>query len=232
MEIEQSFNLPYPAAEVWKSFKNVEEIVSCLPGAALLAPPEASALTISMTVKLGPIVAAFAGDGEIFYDDETYSGKITGSGADRKSGSRVKGEARFNLIQRSDLLESFSTEVTVTVDYTITGPLAQFSRGGIVKDIAQRLTQAFADNLKLKIQTQQQANTVLPTELAKETGEPSQPLAAANIQDSTPLHSTPLHSAPQPAAPEHAPVAPLDLGNLFWQSLWKRIKKAFGFSRT
>ncbi len=212
MEIEQSFNIPYSASEVWKSFKNVEEIVTCLPGASLLAAPESGTLKICMTVKLGPIVAAFTGDGEIEYDDQTFSGKISGSGADRKSGSRVKGEARFSLTQLTDLIDTISTQVTVVVDYTITGPLAQFSRGGIVKDIAQRLTQSFAENLKLKIQSQQQISTHIQADAESETEEIPQTVVET--------------SKTQPAS------VPLDLGNLFWQSIWIRIKKVFGFSPT
>ncbi len=216
MEIEQSFNIPYSAIEVWNYFKNVEEIVTCLPGAALLETPESGALKISMTVKLGPIVAAFAGDGEISYDDQNLSGKISGNGADRKSGSRVKGEARFVLTEHADLIGTISTQVNVIVDYAITGALAQFSRGGIVKDIAQRLTHSFAENLKLKIETDQIARA----SLAAATEQPTELAPQVDVVAPTPSLRT------QPVS------APLDLGNLFWQSFWQRIKKAFGFSRT
>jgi hypothetical protein len=218
MEIEQSFTIPYSANEVWDYFTKIEEIVTCLPGAALLAPPESGALKIRMTVKLGPIVAGFAGDGEISYDDQTLSGKISGNGADRKSGSRVKGEARFALTEHTDLIGGISTQVSVFVDYAITGALAQFSRGGIIKDIAQRLTLAFAENLKLKIENEQIAKTAIPIVSSQ-----SNEMAS---QTSDILQAPSLSLSVKPVS------APLNLGNLFWQSLWQRIKKAFGFSRT
>ena len=150
-----------------------------------------------MTVKLGPIVAAFTGDGTMALDDSSLVGSISGSGADRKSGSRVKGQADFALSEACAADGSPVTTVRVTVQYTITGALAQFSRGGIVNDVAQRLTQAFAENLKLKL------DHLKPTEEAEQK-----------------RPSPPSHSAP-------SPTAPLDLGNLFWASLWGRIKRIF-----
>lgn len=218
MEIEQSFNIPYSANEVWNYFKNVEAIVTCLPGAALLAQPESGALKISMTVKLGPIVAAFAGDGDISYDDKILSGKISGNGADRKSGSRVKGEARFALTEYTDLIGGISTRVNVIVDYSITGALAQFSRGGIVKDIAQRLTHSFAENLKLKIENEQIERVSHATD-SSQTNEIA-------------IQTSDISQEPSPSLSVQPVSAPLDLGNLFWQSLWQRIKKTFRFSRS
>ncbi|MFM0441094.1 hypothetical protein PQQ84_31925 [Paraburkholderia strydomiana] len=48
-------------------------------------------------VKLGPIVASFAGDGEINFDEARYRGSITGTGVDRESSSRMKDGASFAL---------------------------------------------------------------------------------------------------------------------------------------
>src|SRR5258708_16962931 len=63
MEIEQSFTVPYPRDAVWACFHDTSGIVACLPGASLSAPPEGTLLKLAMQVKLGPIIAAFAGYG-------------------------------------------------------------------------------------------------------------------------------------------------------------------------
>ncbi len=97
-----------------------------------------------MTIKLGPIVATFAGDGLMALDEAAYRGSVSGTGIDRKSASRVKGEAAFAL----DASVPGETGVDVKVDYTIAGALAQFSRGGIVIELATRLTEAFAGELE------------------------------------------------------------------------------------
>jgi len=150
MEIEQSFSVAYPLDDVWASFHDTPGIVACLPGASLAAPPDNGQLKLTMTVKLGPIVANFAGDGEMTLDEAARRGSVSGGGVDRKSASRVKGVAAFAL----HALAPAETRVDVTVDYTIAGTLAQFSRGGIVKELATRMTEAFAQNLKAKLDTQ------------------------------------------------------------------------------
>lgn len=199
MEIEQSFSVPFPRERVWASFHDIEGIVGCLPGASLTAPPDDGQLKLAMTVKLGPIVASFAGDGEMTLDDASHSGAVSGAGADRKSGSRVKGSAAFALIEEGD-----ATRVDVKVDYSIAGSLAQFSRGGIVRELATRLTEAFADNLKARLEAEA-------------------PAAAASD-----AASTEAVAATEPAA-KAAPAqnAPLDVGNLFWRVLIDRIKNLF-----
>ena len=44
-----------------------------------------------------------------------------------------------------------STEVALTIGYTLTGMLAQFGRPSIVQEVAARLTAAFAQNLEARL---------------------------------------------------------------------------------
>jgi carbon-monoxide dehydrogenase small subunit len=44
-----------------------------------------------------------------------------------------------------------STEVAMTIGYTLTGMLAQFGRAGVVQDVASRLAAAFARNLEARL---------------------------------------------------------------------------------
>ena len=97
-----------------------------------------------------PPLASFAGDGAMTLDENGRCGSVSGGGVDRKSASRVKGVAGFALHATAPN----ETRVDVKVDYTIAGSLAQFSRGGIVKELATRLTEAFAQNLKTKLDAQ------------------------------------------------------------------------------
>jgi carbon monoxide dehydrogenase subunit G len=127
LEIRQSFTVPFAADQVWRCFHDIEAIVGCLPGAGLAEPPREGQLALSMMVRLGPIVANFAGQGEMTFDESARCGRITGSGSDRKSGSRVKGEAGFSL--HEERVPTASTRIDIRVDYSIAGSLAQFSRG-------------------------------------------------------------------------------------------------------
>ena len=50
-----------------------------------------------------------------------------------------------------------STRVDLEIGYTLAGGLAQFSRGGLVEDVADRLTAAFVANLEARMSGRQLA---------------------------------------------------------------------------
>lgn len=159
MIIQESFEIPFEITASWEAFKSIPMLVSCMPGASLQSEPlltdTGSTLDILFSVKLGPIVGSFLGSGEVRYENSQRSGVFSGSGVDRKSGSRVRGEAKFTL---SPSLDRLKTGVEVVVDYSLTGPLAQFSRGAIVQELAATLTKEFANNLKGNIGHLRDAN--------------------------------------------------------------------------
>jgi carbon monoxide dehydrogenase subunit G len=196
MQLEQSFTLAAAPDTVWTAFHDVRLLVECLPGASIrdgVEDPVAGAeIPLLFKVKLGPIAAGFSGQGNIALDDATRSGSFAGSAVDTKTNSRVKGEARFALLPVDT-----GTRVTLTVDHTITGALAQFSREGIVRALAEQLTRQFADNLQARL-----------------------PQAPAPAQ-------TPDGAAAASAAPPPAPAVPdassIDLWALFkawFRGLW------------
>ena len=207
MEIQQSFEVPFAQDQVWSCFHDIEAIVRCLPGAALTAAPIGNTLALSMTVKLGPIVANFAGNAEMTLDEAAHRGRIAGGGNDRKSGSRVKGEAAFSLHAGS--AHSPSTRIDVRVEYSIAGSLAQFSRGGIVRELAERMTAQVSSNLQQQLDGQQAEPATTPA--------------------TTPA-STPTIQAGAPPAASATPAAPIDLGKMFWSVLIARVKRWFALS--
>jgi hypothetical protein len=147
MQIDESFELPFSRAVVWRAFQNIQMLVDCLPGAKLTSPESQKPLELSFQIKMGPIAAAFAGQGDVVYDAGSFAGNFSGQGTDRKNNSRVKGEARFSLHESAGSL----TRVDVSVEFALTGALAQFGRIGIVKEIASNITAQFAQNLKSKL---------------------------------------------------------------------------------
>jgi carbon monoxide dehydrogenase subunit G len=145
VQLEESFELPFPRDVAWEAFRDITMLVSCLPGAKLTSGADADPLQLVFPVKLGPISANFGGQGSVTYNDD-YSGSLAGSGVDRATNSRVKGDAKFALHETTD-----GTRVHVLVDYALTGALAQFGRPGIVKEIASNITQQFAANLRARL---------------------------------------------------------------------------------
>lgn len=196
MQLKQYFLVPYPRDVVWKYFGEVEDVTRCMPGAALTEPPRGNHVRFQLKVKLGPIAAAFVGEADLERNDEAYRGTLRGSGRDGRSGSRAKGEVVYQLAEENG---GAATGVDVTVDYSLAGSLAQFSRVGIVNDLAQRLSAEFARNLEDR--------------LARATG--TQP-GGAGTQD------TGQGPAPMPQS-----AAELRAGKLLWSVIWARIRRFF-----
>lgn len=224
MQLEQSFSLPFARSAVWPAFADVPMLVSCMPGAALQGEPRpvdnGADLDVLFTVKLGPITGAFQGQGAIRRDDAAMAGTFSGGGADRKSGSRVKGEAKFTLVEAGPA----ETRVDVAVDYSLTGSLAQFSRGAIVKELAAAMTRDFAANLRARIGEAQPAAPVLAAQAEVQVAAPSNRPPSVSHEPVTPAMESAV--SPEPVA---RPVAvPLDAGKLFWRVLWARILALFG----
>jgi aerobic carbon-monoxide dehydrogenase small subunit len=140
---EESFVIHRPPAEVWRMFADIPAVVACLPG-AVVTEHDARSAKGTMTVKLGPIAAAFGGSAVIERDEEAMRGIIRGAGNDRRSGSRTRGEVHYRLIPEND---GRATRVSILVEYSLQGMLAQFSRASLVQDLGRRLVAEFAENL-------------------------------------------------------------------------------------
>ncbi len=148
VEFRQSFVIAHPIDEVWAFFGRVDDVAACLPGASLDGGEKDGVVNGKMRVKVGPISAEFSGVAQITRDEAARRGAIVGSGRDARSNSATRGIVAYSL--NSDEAGAGS-RVDVDVGYTLTGMLAQFGRSSLVKDIASRLTAAFARNLEARL---------------------------------------------------------------------------------
>lgn len=165
-QIKQVFTVNHPRAAVWARFQDLPQVAQCLPGASLTGPVSATHADGRMTVKLGPVRADFAGSVDIDADEASYTGKIAGIGMDKSHGSRAKGDVVYTLEETESRA---ATKVSVVVDYTLAGSLAQFARGGIVDAVADQICREFATNLEAQLnadQKQESAHDTIPTTAA------------------------------------------------------------------
>lgn len=144
MQLEQAFNVAYPLPVVWHALEDLRATASCIPGAEITDVEDNRQASGTFRVQLGPIKAAFAGQAEVTRDEAGRSGTIKGAGRDAKNATRVNASVNYRL----SAINETTTSIALSVDYGITGALAQFSRGGIVKEIAAGITRMFADNLE------------------------------------------------------------------------------------
>ncbi len=144
----QSFTVAHPVDVVWAFFDRIGEVASCLPGASLDGEPVDGHVEGRIKVKVGPISAEFQGEADITRDEATRTGTIEGTGKDKRSNSATRGLVGY-AVKQGDT--PGQTRVDVTIGFTLTGVLAQFSRSGLVQDVAGRLISAFVQNLEAKL---------------------------------------------------------------------------------
>jgi aerobic carbon-monoxide dehydrogenase small subunit len=143
--LSQQFMLDHPPAAVWALLSDIETLARCLPGLRLEGPPRGNRVAGHLDLKLGPITARFAGEGRLRLSPAEQRLDVEGRGVDRKGGSNVTGSLACWIAPAA----TAQTATTVHLDlaYALTGPLAQIGRGGIVRDLARRLGEMFAQNM-------------------------------------------------------------------------------------
>ncbi len=144
--IEDEFTVEHPVGRVWDIFADMPAVAACLPGAEISEHTPTS-LKGKITTKFGPMKAAFAGTAALERDEAARSGAIRGNGTDSLSGSRARGDISYRLHDAGN----GRTRVTVAIDYSLQGPLAQFSRGGLVREFVKKMVADFAANLNARL---------------------------------------------------------------------------------
>jgi len=140
--LEQQFSVAHPPEQVFAMFDDIAAVAACLPGASLTAPPKPERVEGAIRVRIGPIAATFQGAARVERNPAGMSGRIIGTGNDRRSRSSTQGEIRYRLVPIEQ-----GTRVDLSIGYTLTGMLAQVGRPGLVRDLAARLIAEFAGNL-------------------------------------------------------------------------------------
>ena len=195
MKITKQFSLAYPRDAVWKAMGDVYQVAECLPGASIVEDLGDNRYKGKFSVKVGPMAAAFAGEVGIEQKPEDWTAVVTGKGADARSGSRASGSMTYALAAR----EAAQTDVDVICEINLAGALAQFGKGAVIQEIANRITAEFVRNFEAKV-------------AASVTREQPQPQ----------IHRQ--ENEPQPAS---RAAESLDVGNLFWTMLKERIAAFF-----
>jgi len=140
--IEDEFTVNHPLPAVWAAFADMPAVAACLPGAEI-TEHGADSVKGRISVRFGPMRASFAGAAGLERDDTAKRGIIRGAGQDALSSSRARGDIAYTLMEGED----GTTRILVSIDYSLQGPLAQFSRGGLVKEFVGRMVEEFAGNL-------------------------------------------------------------------------------------
>lgn len=145
-QIDGGFKVPFPAAEVWAFMVDLPALASCLPGASI-EEHEGDRVKGKIAIKFGPMSAAFNGAARLERDDAAMQAVFRGAGQDSLSQSRANGDITYRL----EALSATETQVHVNLLYSLQGPLAQFSRSGLVQDFVRRMIADFGNNVTARL---------------------------------------------------------------------------------
>ena len=216
MKLEQSFQVDAPIEQVWEALIDLERVAPCLPGAAITERDDDGTYHGTFQVRLGPTTASYRGTIRIEEADEAArAATLKARGTDK----RGQGGASATIVNRL-VEEDGRTRVDATTDFTITGRLARFGRGGMIEDISNRMLRDFATCLQSRL-AEGPAPVGPPSGADIASGE-APPEAAA----------TPPPLPPAPARAPTAPAAPPVKGfSLLASVLWERLRRLLGRRR-
>ncbi|BAM90336.1 hypothetical protein S58_43510 [Bradyrhizobium oligotrophicum S58] len=140
---DASFTVNAAPERVFALFGNVRTLAACFPGATITDLPTPDRIEGEIRVAIGPLSAVFRGSAQIDRNEADLSGRLIGTGRDRQSRTATSGQISWRMLP---IDEGRATRVVLTVGYSLSGPLAQIARDGLVRDLASRITTTFAQN--------------------------------------------------------------------------------------
>jgi carbon monoxide dehydrogenase subunit G len=237
MKLEQSFEVDASIEHVWTALIDVEQVAPCLPGASITGHDDDGTYHGEFQVKLGPTTASYRGTIRVESSDAaTHTATLVARGSDK----RGQGGASATIVNALHETEGGGTRVDTNTDYTITGRLASFGRGGMIRDISNRLLRDFASCLQQRLagapgaaMTGEEAaasagaGTTPPEDVAVAEGKSPAEVSGKSPAEVSPpgTVATPPQAAPPAAAQPSAP--PVKGISLVFSVVWERIRNLF-----
>jgi uncharacterized protein len=144
MLIEDSFTVRTPIDRLWTMLQDVERITPCLPGAELTETIDERTWKGIVHVRFGPVQLAFRG-AVVMEDRDDTAHRATPSA--KGTEQRGKGAATATVESWLEPGEDGGTTVRLRSQLTLSGPVAQLSRG-LLPEVSRLLTGQFASCLQ------------------------------------------------------------------------------------
>jgi uncharacterized protein len=180
--MEVNIDKQYPVAasvdSAWAILSNISELATCMPGAQISSQVDDTHYKGSVKVKVGPAVAAFAGDIEVLaVDAAARTLTLLGKGAD-KGGSSASMQLTASLMAA----DGGASTLVGKADVIVNGKFAQFG-GRMMASVSDVILAQFAQTFSDKAQAIQTAAQTAPAsaeglEAQAPVAEPAHPVAA------------------------------------------------------
>lgn len=147
MQIENSFAVKAAPDRVYEFLLDVNNVVSCVPGAELSEVVDPNTFKGKVRIKVGPVTVSYNGTARITSRDaETRTATLEAEGRET-TGS---GSAQATTVM-AVAADGESSTVTLTTDFTVVGRVAQFGRG-IMEDVSRHLVGQAAECIQSKLE--------------------------------------------------------------------------------
>ena len=145
LSLHERYPLAHPADAVWPRLADIAFVAECFPGASLEGEQADGGHNGSLTMRLGPTRARFAGTVHVDLDDSNRIATLRAIGSDsRRSAASADATVRLEPVDES------KCTIAVDVDIEISGPLGQFARAGGA-EVTRTLLVDFAANVDRRL---------------------------------------------------------------------------------
>jgi uncharacterized protein len=183
VQIENSFAVKAPPDRVYEFLLDVNNVVSCVPGAELSEVVDPNTFKGKVRIKVGPVTVSYNGTARITARDAaTRTATLEAEGRET-TGS---GSAQASTVM-SVAVDGDGSTVTLATDFTVVGRVAQFGRG-IMEDVSRHLVAQAAECIQSKLEAPPPGASPPPGAAAASSGNPG---PAAQAPSPSPASSAP-----------------------------------------
>lgn len=203
MDIKNSFEVPLPVDQTWKTLLDIRKIAPCMPGAELLEVTDDNTFKGKVAVRLGPVALSFLGNARFEEIDEAaHRARVKGQGSDAKGRGGASGVVTFALSPIDG-----GTRVDVDTSVNLSGAVAQYGRGtGMIQDVASQIIGQFAEALRAMLRHDE----------------------AVKAAQAAPAAEGAAPGAPPDLPPPPAPPKPISGFSLMARVIWNALRRLFG----
>ncbi len=223
MQITNSFAVNAAPDVVYEFLLDVNNVVSCVPGAELSEVVDPNTFKGKVRIKVGPVTVSYNGTARITSRDATTRTATLEAEGKETTGS---GSAQATTVMSVAAAGDAST-VTLATDFTVVGRVAQFGRG-IMEDVSRHLVGQAAECIQSKLETQAPAAAVPADNGA--TNSATAPAPAATPSQPAALDAVALGRAVAKERLSRLKVNPqtiaIGLGGLVSLLLLRRLRRA------
>jgi carboxylesterase len=146
IEINETFTVAAPPAEVYAVLSDPHAVVECVAGAGLGEQHEDGSYDGTMTVKFSALRISFAGRVALELDDEARQGTVKASGRDGQGGTKFQATATFRVEPEDG---GASSRVHANGDVVLSGKLASVIENAATA-VVRRMTADFVEALSVR----------------------------------------------------------------------------------